>query len=550
VDPARILIVDDTPDNVALLTAQLKRAGHDVVSASSGEAGLAAAAQHTPDLILLDVLMPGLDGYEVCRRLKEDPATRPIPVVMLTALREPADRQRGLDAGADDFLSKPADRAELLARVRSLLRMKRLYDEVVRLNGTLEQRVQERTGQLKHAMDDLAAAQQQVVQQERLRALGQMASGIAHDFNNALAPVIGFAELLLTLPDIFQDVAKARHYVELIQTGAQDAAGIVRRLREFYRRRDALDLLEAVGLPDLIDEIISLTQPKWKDQAQAAGKTITIERDYASQSPVAGDEAELREALTNLIFNAVDAIPERGTLTVRTRDDGNHVLLQVSDTGAGMTEEVRRRCLEPFFSTKGAEGTGLGLAMLHGIVQRHNGTIEIDSAPGKGTTFTLRLPSQPAARHREVAAAAPVVAPRHILVVDDEPHVRDLLREYLSLDGHTVELADNGEAGLRAFLRGDFDLVISDIAMPVMNGERLAGAIGEASPQTPVILLTGFGDFMNAAGELPPGASLVLGKPVGIDTLRHALATVAGTTTPATSNAAATTAGSVTASAA
>ena len=221
--------------------------------------------------------------------------------------------------------------------------------------------------------------QQNIIQQERLRALGQMASGIAHDFNNALTPILGFSELLLKRSEGLDDRDTVERYLRMMNMAAQDAATVVgnSRLREFYRKREEGENFAPASLHDLVGQAISLTQPRWKDEAQAKGITIKMETDLQEVPLIIGDESELREALTNLVFNAVDAMPDGGTITLRTRRDGNQVVLEVSDTGTGMTEEVRQRCLDPFFTTKGAHTssrTGMGLAMVYGIVQRHEGS--------------------------------------------------------------------------------------------------------------------------------------------------------------------------------
>lgn len=232
-----------------------------------------------------------------------------------------------------------------------------------------------------------------MVQQERLRALGEMASGIAHDFNNALAKIQGFSELLLAQPALMEDPSSAREYLELINTSSKDAAAVVRRLREFYRYRDAGEPFCPVDVTDLVAQVISLTQFRWRDQAMANGVSITIETDLQPVPLVAGHESDLREALTNLLFNAVDAMPRGGAITVSTRGRDGTVSIDVRDTDTGMTEEVRRRCLEPFFTTKGEHGTGLGLAMVYGIIQRHGGSVALESAPGVGTQVMLSLPA-------------------------------------------------------------------------------------------------------------------------------------------------------------
>jgi CheY-like chemotaxis protein/anti-sigma regulatory factor (Ser/Thr protein kinase) len=239
---------------------------------------------------------------------------------------------------------------------------------------------------------------------------------------------------------------------------------------------------------------------------------------------VAGNGAELREVLTNLIFNAVDAMPKGGNISLRTRCDGNQVVLEVSDTGKGMTEEVRQRCFEPFFTTKGAHGTGLGLSMVHGILQRHQATIEIKSEVDKGSTFIIRFRSQ-SAQPQSASPAQPAntLQNLHVLVVDDEAMVRNVVGEYLKIDGHVVQTADGGRDGLEKFHKDQFDLVLVDRAMPDMNGDQVASAIKSTNPSMPVVMLTGFGSMMEASGERPPSVDLVVGKPVTICDLRAAV---------------------------
>ena len=283
-----------------------------------------------------------------------------------------------------------------------------------------------------------------------------------------------------------------------------------------YRSRHLLDDDVGINAQDLI--------------AQAVGKTIEIATDLLPVSSVSGEEFAIRELLTNLIFNAVDAMPEGGTITLGTMLDGRAVRLSVSDTGTGMTEETRRRCLEPFYTTKGTTGTGLGLAMVQGIVQRHNGTVDVESQFGHGTTFIIRLPLQ---KGTQPPSVPPLEVPaltrsRHVLVVDDEPLLRAIAETYLTEDGHKVETAPTGAVALAQLKTSKFDLVITDKAMPEMNGEQLAAAIHQIVPGLPVIMMTGFGDLMKVTGEMPPYISEILSKPLTQASLRAAMAKVVG----------------------
>jgi CheY-like chemotaxis protein len=240
---------------------------------------------------------------------------------------------------------------------------------------------------------------------------------------------------------------------------------------------------------------------------------------------IPGNASDLREALTNLILNAIDAMPRGGKLSLATRQEKEEVLVAVQDSGTGMSEEVRRRCFEPFFTTKGQAGTGLGLAMVHGIVRRHEGRIEVASQVGRGTTFTLHFPIRSVP---EAAGAAATEKPGGsgvaILVVEDQSQMREFVRALLVRDGHTVDAAVDGREALVRLGQRHYDLVITDRAMPGLSGDHLALAIQKEHPETPVILLTGFGEFMNAAGEKPEGVRLVLSKPVTVQALRDAVA--------------------------
>lgn len=391
-------------------------------------------------------------------------------------------------------------------------------------------------GALQQAYDDLRQTQQAVMQQERLRALGQMASGIAHDINNALSPVALYTESLLEKEENLS--ARTREYLETIQRAVEDVAQTVARMKDFYRQRGPELTLIAVDLNKLVHHAIDLTRARWSDMPLQRGIVIRVETELAGDLPtIMGVDSEIREALINLVLNAVDALPSGGTMTLRTAaaagaaGSRGHVCVEVADDGAGMDEETRRRCLEPFFTTKGERGTGLGLAMVYGIMQRHGADIDIDSAPGNGTTVRLRFPMPAAAVAAPTQASAVPAAPRrlHLLVVDDDPLLLKSLRDILEGDGHVVATANGGEAGVDAFraaqARGEtFAVVITDLGMPNMDGRKVAGAIKAVSPSTPVILLTGWGQRLIAEEDIPPHVDRVLSKPAKLREIREALA--------------------------
>ncbi len=501
----KILIAEDDTASRVFLAQLLKQLGHDVEVTTNGkEAWDAFQREHFP-ILISDWMMPELNGLELCRRIRAESRAKYTYILLLTVVGGSKNYLEAMSAGTDDFIAKPFDPEQLQARLRVAERILGLQTELTHLTLT----------------------QHQAIQQERLRALGEMASGIVHDFTNTLSAVVAYSDLLLVRPEVLDDKAKLTRWLEIIRTAGQDAAQIVRGLREFYRHRDEGEVFLAVNVNELVTMALSLTEPRWKAQAQAAGKTVRVETALGEIRPVDGNAAELRDVLTNLIFNAVDAMVDGGTLRIRTGldDARSSVVLKVSDTGIGMSDEVRRRCLEPFFTTKGERGTGLGLATTYGIIRRHGGSIGIESEPGKGTTFTIHLPVRPertaASRDTEVGAPS---RPLRVLAVDDEPVPLEVVVELLTGDGHAVQTATNGRDALQKFQAGWFDVVVTDMAMPEMSGVDLAFSIKRAAPRKPVIImLTGFAGTL---AERPPDVDLILDKPITRATLREALSIV------------------------
>lgn len=392
--------------------------------------------------------------------------------------------------------------------------------------------IEEQNLALQRAYDDLRQTQQAILQQERLRALGQMASGIAHDINNTISPAALYAESLLQREPNLSE--RTRSYLTTIQRVIDDVAQTVSRLREFYRKREPQLALAPVNLNQLAEQVTELTRAHWADRGRQLGVEYRLEMQLApALAAVLGVESEIREALTNIIFNAVDAMPKGGTITVRTGLAAAGAVVEIRDTGVGMDEETKRRCLEPFFTTKGERGTGLGLAMVYGAMQRHDGTMEIDSAPGLGTTVRLLFPLPATAVELPAAAAAEPVSAvrRRVLVVDDDPVLLKSLADTLEGEGHEIVAAGGGQAGIDAFLAAQrdgrpFAAVITDLGMPKVDGLRLAQAVKSAAPGTPVFLLTGWGQGMADEGKIPPQVDRMLTKPPKLRELREALATL------------------------
>jgi len=365
--------------------------------------------------------------------------------------------------------------------------------------------------------DNLERSQGQLVKTERLRALGEMAAGVAHDFNNLLSVILGRAELMLRRvrePSMIRDL-------EAVRRAAQDGADTVRRIQEFTRTRRTRSF-ERVDLADVAREVIELTRPRWEVEAQSRGVRyeFTVE---GLAPPVAGRPEELREVLTNLITNAVDAMPDGGRCTVRLDARPDWAAISVKDTGVGMPEEMRRRVFEPFFTSKGPRGTGLGLAVSWGIVTRHGGTIEVDSAPGEGSTFVVRLPI-PVSLPDSVTGmtVAPPSRTARVLIIEDEPEVQAVLADMLREAGYVVVVAKDGPNGLERCELEPMDIVLSDISMPGLSGWDVATRLRTRFPEIPIGFVTGWGDQLDPERLTRTGVSFVIAKPFQtLDVLRH-----------------------------
>jgi signal transduction histidine kinase/CheY-like chemotaxis protein len=376
---------------------------------------------------------------------------------------------------------------------------------------------------LSAALEDLKAAQEQIVRGETLRAVGEMAAGAAHHLNNLLAVVAGRAQLLLRMGG---DPALERS-LKIVERAALDGAEVVRRMLQFSRAR-AGGKAAPVDLNRIAAEALEFTRVRWHDEAQSQGRLIETALEAGPIPPVASQPTELREVVVNLILNAVDALPEGGRIVLTTWKEGPGVFLSVADNGTGMSPEVKARVFEPFFTTKGVRSTGLGLSVNHGIIQRHGGEISIESEEGKGTTVTLRLP---ALEREEPASEAPPKEPARsarILVIDDEPEVRELLVEYLTAEGHSVTSAADGWQGIAKIEEETFDLVFTDLGMPGMTGWQVAEVVKSRFPGMPVVLITGWADTLEPGEESRVDG--ILAKPFQIDGLRDLLSRLLSST--------------------
>jgi PAS domain S-box-containing protein len=367
------------------------------------------------------------------------------------------------------------------------------------------------------------SVQSKMVESEKLRSLGLMTSGIAHDFNNLLAVILSRAELALRRADDDE----LRHHLEQVIASAKDGGETIHRLQEFARtRKDTSDFI-GLDLNEVVREAINLSEPKWKNQAQNAGIYIEVQSDLQADRYIHGAPAQLRDILINLIFNAVEAMPEGGLISVRTKTDEEGATLVISDTGIGMTEEVKEQIFVPFFTTKPG-GTGLGLSMVYGVVQRHGGSIEIDTQTGQGTTIAIWLPTsiehELAKTDFDVPAVIEMNRPVTVLVVEDEELIRASLVEAFTAAGHRVLEAADGVEGLDRYLQAqDLDIVITDLGMPRLSGWRLIEQLRMHDTKLPIMIISGWGDEISPERVLRFGVDKVIAKPFTVADINNAL---------------------------
>jgi len=374
---------------------------------------------------------------------------------------------------------------------------------------------------LQKAYESLQSTQKQLVRSERLKALGEMAAGVAHDFNNSLSVILGRAEFLLRR---FQqeapvDAATAIRDLEAIRTISKQAAETIHRIQDFTRIRKDTPA-EIVQLNDVVRDVVDMTRPKWKEECEARSSEIEIHMELGDVPPVSGNRVELNQVVSNLVFNAVEAMPRGGRLTFRTSLENGQVVLAVTDTGMGMAEDARQRIFEPFFTTKDT-GQGLGMSIIYGIVSRHGGEIAVDSEVGAGSTISVELP-RACVGEQAPAEETPRRASQRtarILLVDDDPVVLDFLREALGLGGHQVITAGGGNEALSRFNASSFDLVITDLSMREVSGLEVARTVKSRHPSLPVILLSGWAMQQDSEEIRQSGVDLILSKPCEIDTL-------------------------------
>jgi DNA-binding response OmpR family regulator/two-component sensor histidine kinase len=454
----------------------------------NGAEALAAVRQRPPDLLLSDVMMPKMDGFELLKAVRDDDKLTDVRVILLSARAGEESKVEGLNTGADDYLVKPFTTAELLARVRA-------HAEMSRSRKVAEARLRDA---------------------QKLESIGLLAGGVAHDFNNLLVGVIGNASLLR---ESFEPQSTEYQLTEEILLAGEAAADLTRQLLAYAGKGHAM--IRPVDLSTLIREKLNLLR-------SSIPKEIELAMELGHPLPaMEGDATQLQQLIMNLVINGAEAIGDHsaGRIGIRTHAEGREVVLTISDTGSGMTKEVAARVFEPFFTTK-FTGRGLGLAAVHGIVRSHRGNIHLSSEPGAGTTFRVAFPalgSEVSANEKSANAVRGASGRGTILVIDDELFVRRAAQGALERRGYRVLVAPGCDEAVRTLERegNTVDLVLLDWAMPDKNGEETLSILKQMYPDLPVVLSSGYNQ--SEAAQYFPVLAGFIQKPYTVDQIAEAV---------------------------
>ena len=371
--------------------------------------------------------------------------------------------------------------------------------------------------ELKYKYEEEKEMQEKLAESEKLRALGLMTSGIAHDFNNILAIITGNIDLI----EIEEDKDKILKKVQIIKKTVIGSAKTIKRLQKYARTKNDELQFRAIRLNDLVREAIEIATPMWKDGSHAKGLSVDITED---ELIILGDGTDLREAIINMIFNSVDAMPQGGKIHIATYTKNESIYLELSDNGTGMTEETKNRIFDPFFTTKGIDHSGLGMSMLYGTIKRHNGSIDIKTALGEGTTFTIALPKAKEKIEKGVIPQGSVVVTKkaNILIIDDEPEIGAVLSEILSKQGHQTSVFHSGKGGIEAFKGGGYEVLITDLGMPDVSGWDVIDIARQIEPDVISGVVTGWDISEEEAKQ--KGVDFLITKPFESNQLVQAVA--------------------------
>ena len=499
-----ILVVDDDPTQRIMFKQVLEKAGHSVVEAPGGKEALELFAQHKPLLALVDALMPGMDGFELCQRLHSLEGGEDLTVLMATSLSDDADINHAFQSGAADFISKPINWTVLKGRVEHLL-------------------------QGKLAEQQMRAAEQQMRQSQKMNAIGSLSSGIAHEFNNHLASIMGYTELLQEfLANINEK--KPRQYADEVYHSAERARDLVSQMQLFSQSKPGE--LQQLQAKPLVKESLKMLR-------SSLPATISLQQQLDDGLPsIMADPVQFQQLLTNLLLNARDAIEGKGQITISMQQvslsdancyschrnfEGSFLQLRISDSGHGIAPEVQEKMFEPYYTTKPVgRGTGMGLSVVHGIVHEMQGHITVDSQVDEGASISLLFPlnineleERTTMEQREHATSKTDMGNR-ILLVDDEISITGYLGELLKMHDYDVTTSNDSQQALSLFLSepAAFDLVITDMTLPGLTGIELATGMRQLRPDLPVILCSGYIDEETKQAITESGIQESFNKPV------------------------------------
>ena len=523
------MVVDDTKENLRILVEDLGKEGYKVRPALNGQSALEAARKETPDLILLDIIMPGMDGYQVCDALKADKDLKDVPVIFISALDQVGDKVKGFSTGGVDYISKPFQAEEVLARVETHLTLRHLRKELEEKNT----RLQQTNEQLKVEIEERKQAEEKRImleshlqQNTKMEAIANLAGGVAHEFNNALMGVMGNIELLeLDLPE--ND--GMNESFEAMKGSVHRMSRLTNQLLAYarggqYQPRD-------LKLDDFVIETLPILQHDLRSE-------IKVETHFPKSIPyIRADHAQMQMVLSAILVNSNEAIEDEGLIRITAENKGidedfinehpglkpgPHVCLTVEDDGKGMDEETTKGIFEPFFTTK-FQGRGMGMAAAYGIIKSHDGAITVDSEPGKGTVVRIYLPAIEAKEEvNKKVVPRPTVerttGEGTILVIEDEEPLVMMFRQILERLGYRVLQARTGKEAVEfaKTFDGRIDLALLDIKLPDMEGSKVYPLIMEARPDLKVIVCSGYSIDGPAQDILDAGAEGFIQKPFSI----------------------------------
>lgn len=520
---ASILIVDDRLENLELLVQILDEHGYDTRPALNAQVALGAVEYTQPDLILLDIRMPEMDGFELCKRLKSVQNTRDVPIIFISALEDIDEKVKAFQAGGVDYISRPFQKAEVLARVQTHLELSKMRRQMETIVHERTKELENKTSELKEAIKVRQETENRLRQSQKIEAVGRIAGGIAHEFNNVLGIIIGNTELAV---DDLPKNHSVQNNLQEIKLASLRAKDVIKQLLNASHK--ATLQRRPVEIGPVVTQALKLIRA-------SLPASIKIVEDIAAEPKIVdADTNQLQQLLINLCTNAFQAMDNKGgTLTISlhhtTFEDfkvirhadlkpGEYVLLRFKDDGRGIKPAIKDKIFDPYFTTQDiGQGTGMGLSVVQGIVQNHGGAIEVESEVGVGSTFKIYLPCSQNQIHKAPLSQHPIpTGNEKILFVDDEPSIGKAARSILNRLGYDVTVENNPLEALSKFRSNPqgYDLVITDMTMPALTGDELAREILKNRPNVPIIICTGHSQRMNEKTARDIGIRHYVEKPL------------------------------------